>query len=623
MQDSISNSAGSQKASLVIPGYISIRAEGLFVNLIKMTAGENFAEFVNQLFSGDTRFAGLKYDTFVRLLYDDEWRIAAQSKTPEVKLASGIIEFPEQRRALYKSVKVLERGKLAEYVFEPVNADVISEEPSTLDFDEFVVAMWSKGVKYGIHEEEVRKSIAAHKAERKIVASQLDPTEGVDAGIEELSPDLHRDNTPKTLWNGKADLRAFKNRFPQITKGTRLLRKIKKIMGKHGFRVTGERIEPLAPKDLNFNVLTSQGTSVLYENNEEYIVADKDGFLTIDTDMNLISVAEKIETAAGISMKTTGDLQLDVEEFVEHGDVQEGRVVKGRNMIFKSNVFGSLVSSKGNITVEGNLTGGLAEAQDGNVSVGRASRAVLRAYKGEITARYCENCTIIGRKINLEHAVNCEIVGTEISIDAVEGCMVAGNVIKILNAGESKSRENQITMIIPNLTEFDQKIAALQEKVKTCAAGIESKKQEIDQIKSVDPEVAKFLALSEKIKGGEIKLSSEQAGNWQKLMTKNATPYNMVETFKKQITALERMRSEAEQEIHTVTQQRDAAGAGISCEIDNVTGLTMGQTMRSANGIQLFNDMSGNEIKSTLQKVDGLKAQIFSEDSDSISWQYK
>jgi hypothetical protein len=639
--------ANAGKKNLVIPGYILIRADGLFVSLPKLTFSADFIEFIDHLFSGGTRFANLNYDIFLKVMYDEDWRMATQATTPEVKLASGIVEFAQHRQALYRSVKVLESGKYADYVFEPVHVEVSIDEPvygepgadgvapiveyrrttklqtATLDFDEFVAVMWNKGVKYGIHEDEVRASIAAGKAERKIVAHQLEPTEGSDAGIEELSDDLHQDNTPKTLWNGKADLRAFKNRFPQITKGARLLKKIKKVLGKPGYKVTGEVIEPLIPKDLNFNVLTSRGTSVLYESGDEFIVADIDGFLTIDTAMNLVSITEKIETVGGISMKTTGDLQLDVEEFIEHGEVQEGRVVKGRHMTFKSSVFGSLISSSGNINVEGNLTGGLAEAQDGNVTLDRASRAVIHAYKGEITARHCENCTIIGKKISIEKAVNCEIVGTEISCDVVEGGMLAGSVIKILSAGESRSRENLITMLVPDVTEFEQKIAALQEKIKVCLAGMASKTQEVEQLKAADADFAKFLGLSEKIRNGEIKLSSEQAGNWQKLMTKHASAYNKVQTLLKQVATLEGLRNEAEQEISKVAQSRVEAGAGISCEIDSISGLSVGQTMRAASGVSMFYNKSAQEIKAIIQKVDGLKAPIFTEDSGSINWQYK
>ena len=72
-------------------------------------------------------------------------------------------------------------------------------------------------------------------------------------------------------------------------------------------------------------------------------------------------MTEKLENKAGISVKTTGDLVLSVDEFIEHGEVQEGREVRGRNMVFRSDVFGRVISEGGNIELKKNLSGGIAE----------------------------------------------------------------------------------------------------------------------------------------------------------------------------------------------------------------------------------------------------------------------
>jgi hypothetical protein len=635
------NATGSQQQTSLIPDFISSRPDGLYINLSKLHSTDIFEAFVSRIFSENFLFSELNYDAFFKLLYDNDWLLSVQNKLANLKIAAGIVQIPPNRLSLYKTVKVLERGKQAEYVFEPVNIEVSIEhpgeagvatavpqksnlvlQPATLDFDEFVAVMWAKGIRYGINAEEVRKVIASRAATRMIVANYLAPTEGKDADILEVCPDLHRDNSPKTLLNGKADMRAFKNRFPHIAKGAPLLKKIPRVLGKHGYKVTGEIIEPAVPKDLNLLALASTGTTARMEPDGDYLVAEMDGFLNIDPVYNTISITEKIETTAGVSMKTTGDLMLNVEEFVEHGEVQEGRVVKGRHMTFKSNVFGKLMSSSGNIIVEGNLTGGGAETTDGNITLGRASRSIVRTLKGEVTAKYCENCSIIGRKINVEHAVNCELIGDEIYAEKIEGCMLAARSIKVISSTESKSRESLITMFIPDLSEFDKNIAALQKKISDCQKTIAIKNAEIGQFKS-DQDFAKFLGLYDRIKTGEIKLTSEQAGNWQKLMTRHAKAFSLVETANKQILALERLCDESEEEIKGINQNRETAGTGISCTIDNIAGQTTGQTMISPYGMQLFKDMSDTEIKIVLQKVDVQKTKIFSEDDGSINWNYK
>ncbi|MDD2916019.1 MAG: FapA family protein [Gallionella sp.] len=640
------DSTNDPQNSLVIPGYVSNRPDGVFINLPELYSSGGFDVFINRMFAGESRFSGLDYDAFLKLIYDPEWLKSIQSKCVEIRIASEIVRFLPQRRAIYRPVKILEGGKRAEYVFEAISIEVPYKEPqygepdadgvapvigeltktrqetAKLDFDEFVVDMWLKEVKYGIDAEAVRKIIADGTTTRMIIANYLEPTSGRDAGIQEICPDLRRDDTPKILWNGKADLRAFKNRFPQITKGGRLLKKIPRVLGKQGYLVTGAVIEPTIPKDLDFASLAALGTAVVQEKDGEYLVATMDGFLTIDTQSSQISIAEKIETDSGISMKTTGDLTLGVDEFVEHGEVQEGRVVEGKHMTFKSDVFGNLISLGGNINVEGSLSGGRAESLGGNVTLARASRAVVRAHEGEITAAHCENCTITGKIVRIERAVNCEIIGNEIYADAVEGCVIAALSVKLKSSGESRNKETLITMLIPDLAEFEQRIANLQKKITDCQTGVAAKIQEIESLKS-DPDFAKYLALAGRIKSGAIKLTEEQAVNWRKLMEKNAKAVHQLDSFNDQISSLERLLKESEEELTYVIRDRDTTGEGIACIVEKVVGLTNGQTMASTNGVGIFKGMSGNDIRISLQKVDSHKKRIFVADDGSINWQYK
>ncbi|UUZ53583.1 FapA family protein [Massilia sp. H-1] len=159
-----------------------------------------------------------------------------------VRFASDIRPFDGQRRTLYKSVKVVD-GQ-AEYYFEPV----VLTDPDDPDgpgitahltLDEFIADVWNKGVRFGIDTESVQRAIQFGKTERVIVASRLAPLPGVDAHIIEVSSDLHRSDAPRQLANGKLDLMAFQNRFPQIKAGERLLKKIPRKDGETGFRIVG------------------------------------------------------------------------------------------------------------------------------------------------------------------------------------------------------------------------------------------------------------------------------------------------------------------------------------------------------------------------------------------------
>ena len=628
-----------------IPVYVTSRPSGVFIDLNKLSSVGGLEVFVTRMFTGGSRFSELDYDIYQKLLFDPAWMETTRKKSTEVKIAAGMVRFPSERQALYRSVKFLEGGKHAEYFFEPVVLEETYEEivgeksdepnvvplikhvkktrqvPAVLDFDEFVADMWVKGVKFGIDAEAVRKVLTSNTMGRLVFANHLVETKGNDADIQEVCTDLRRDNSPKTKLNGKVDLCAFKNRFPHICKDGRLLKKMPCALGKPGYLVTGEVIEPPIPKDINLESLISRGTKVVCDKDGEFIVASMDGFLNIDTASNVISITEKIESDAGISMKTTGDLMLDVDEFIERGDVQEGRVVKGRHMTFKGNVFGGLAAS-GNICIEGVLSGGRVESTGGNVTLARVLHSVAISYDGDITAQYCENSTIVANSVHIERAVNCEIVGKEVCADVIEGCLVAGESIKILASSESKTRETSVTLMIPDLSAADRAIAELQKKVSESTAGKAGLEEESKLLKS-DQEFNRFLVLSEKIKSGEIKLTSDQVANWKKLVVKNGTTAMKFATLRKQADALERVIHDSGEEVARLIQERDATGKGIDCVVDEVCGQTTGQTMKSLLGVGVFKDMPGAKIRAALQTVDNQKSKIFSTDHDPIKWSYK
>ncbi|OGS98377.1 MAG: hypothetical protein A3H99_09520 [Gallionellales bacterium RIFCSPLOWO2_02_FULL_59_110] len=633
---------------LVYPGFVTIRPEGVIIDLraLVLVSG-GFELFVNRLFGGGMRFFGLDYAAFLKLLYDADWLAAMQGKSTEARIATKIAQFTPQRQELYRAVKLLEGGNRAEYIFEPVvieeayevpvygepgedGVPVITgytsktrQVPTKLDFDEFVAAMWQKGVKFGIDADVVRQAIASGASGRIMAAGHLEPTAGRDAEIQEVFPGLRRDNSPKISRDGKADLKVFKNRFPQVAKGKRLLKKIPRVLGKPGYKVTGEVVEPKIPKDLDLYALAAAGTSVEQAADGEYIVSAIDGFIMLDEQSDRIVVTEKIETKGGISAKTTGDLELGVDEFVEHGEVQEGRGVKGKHMTFLSDVFGNVTSQGGNIRIEGNLSGGRAESLGGNIALcKRTSRAVVRARDGEVTIQNCELSTVIGKIVRIEHAVNCEIIADEVIADAVEGCIIAAKKIKIALAGERSGRETLVTVLIPDMVEFDQRIAALQKKMAEAQESKKDKAAKIDTLKS-EPEFAKYLALHERVKSGAIKLTAEQAGNWRKLVEKNAKTSSHLAKLDAELSALDLSVTEAEAEIASALRDRDAIGEGISCVIDKISGQTTGQTMRSAKGAEIFYGMPGSDIRSLLQKVDSHKARIFSEDLGSVGWKFE
>ena len=632
---------------LMLPGFIARREDGIFVKLPNLYEYGGFETFVNRLFGGDIFLSGLDYGSFAKLLYDPAWLETTQAECEELKIAEKISSFLPQRKTIYRAPEILENGRLAKYAFGPAYIEEVYEEPiygepdengvapvieklskirqhpAKLEFDEFIAEMWLKGVRFGIDEKAIRQAIAQNAQEHIIIARCLEPTKGRDAEIVEVCPDLHCDNSPKILPDGKADLHSRKNRFPQVAKGAPLLKKIPRLLGQPGLDVSGNVIEPDIPKDLDISVLASTGTHVVQGPDGECIVPLLDGFLTMDEKTRKVAVTKKIENKEGISAKTTGSLVLDVDEFIEHGDVQEGCVVTGKHMTFMSNVFGGLISHGGNIVIKGSLSGGFAESTGGNIKLGgRTSCAAVRAREGEVTADYCDTSVIVGKIIRVDHAVNCELIADEVIANVVEGCMVAAKVVKIASSRERKNNETLVTMFTPDLSVFDQDIAIQHRHIAEFRKLIEEHNEAIELLKS-DAEFAKYWALYEKIKSGEMRLTTEQVAGWRKLMDKNALTVKKMVKLEEKINMLETSIKEAEDKIVSIERDRDGTGVDVSCVINEVAGRTIGQTMISALGVDEFVGLTGEEARNLLQKMDSHKKRIFSADEGAISWRFR
>lgn len=626
---------------LTLPACLVRQRDGIFVDLSK--AGGGLEGDIDRLFSAGARFCGLDYALLTGLLYDNV--VDKHDLATKLKLAADVAAFPPERRALYKAVKRDAEQQSAEYFFEPVSMVVATEEPvygepgadgvapvigstrreerqaTKLDPDEFIADMWLKGVRFGINVEAVSNAISRGETARMVVATQRDATEGIDAEIEEACSVLHRDNSPKLLVNGKADLRKFQNRFPQIENGARLLKKRSRVLGKPGYKVSGEMILPRIPLDeINLQDMAGPGTRVEFQDGCEYILASQDGFLSLDLASNIISVTEMIENKGGISIKTTGDLALSGNDFIEHGEVQEGRVVEGKNMTFRSNVYGDVVSRGGYILLEANLSGGSAKSQGGDVtSNGRVFNSVIEACTGKVALKYAENCVILGASVVVERAVNCEIVAEDIQVGSAEGCGIAGKAVKIDSSSACRAKETLVSMIVPDFSALDAQLERIGPAIDDCNKIIETKQQELTQIKS-DAEFARYLALAASIKEGKIQLSAAQQDGWQKMTARFAKHMSAGRQLNEQKQQQLAQIQELLQEKAALLDQREKTSTGIHCEITEVAGDT---GVRSMIGqIAILQKSSVSEIRAKLREQDVRHLRVFYNDTGSLVWSF-
>lgn len=630
----------TQTGASTLPAYVNVRPDGVYVAVSPPPAQNILQPFVDRLFTNNAYFKGLDYALFLELLYGEKPVLAKKETANEVRLASEIATFEPPRHSLYHGVKIIRNGERAEYVFEPVYTEVTFEEPVygipgedgiipivefntrtevrpiKLDFDEFVAEMWCKGVRFGIHADAVRAAIKSDTTTRMDIAVQREAGKSMDAQIHEEKSNLRQDRSPLILSSGRAVLSAAKNYFPQVNKNELLLRKIPRALGAPGYRVTGATIEPRLPKDIDLQKLSGLGTRIDHGAQGDLLVADMDGFLSFDDATKKVSVTATIENKSGISAKSTGDIKLDVDEFVEHGEVQEGRVVQGKHLTFRSAVYGTVLSTSGNIRIDNNLSGGRAKSIDGDITVlGRTYNAALEAWDGQVTIKFAENSTILGKSVQIERAVNCEIVAETVQLDSAEGCAIAGMNILIKATQARRNRESVITVLLPDNSGLESQIAAANDEIIKIDAALRSNATAMSAART-DPKQAKLINLSDNIRNGLNQLTPQQQTEWQKLFAQLPT------AVKDSLQLMEKRRALVN-EVVDMSMQIKASYANQRCNLQEVQGDTVVQTCNSHLGVSAFRNLPRQAYKNQLQQIGAPRKLIFSGWQGSLEWQHQ
>lgn len=638
-------------SALVFPKTIVKLDDGVYANLARIDSSGQFLAGVERIFESGYYFTGLDYARFLELLYDyPPEKVAAAvkalgtaGKPAMLRFAADIVVFPADRRALYKSAKIVE-GK-AEYIFEPGKIEIEVDEPvfgmneageyaqvrvekkrveerAALSFDEFVAGMWAKGIRFGIAAPLVQDVILKGKTERLVFAQPRLPVPGTDATLQEQMDGLYRDDTPRRLADGRVDLRQFTNRFPQVSKGTRLLKKVPRVLGGSGWEVSGVALEPPLPKDIDLADLSGPGTVVERNREGEFIVATMDGFLNIDTATNRIAIAEKITNRSGVSVRTTGDISLNCDEFEEFGEIQEKRVVEGKGMTLHADVFGSVISSGGRVLLKQNLVGGSATNHNGDIAIeGLVSNAVVQAKLGEVVIRRAENSVIIGRNIRIESAIKCDILADEaVQIDSSEGCAVAAKSVRIGSARARQDRETVISVLLPDLSAFDHNIAVARKKIESVEQDVAAQSREVEALTS-QAELRNYLVLAAKLKKNEVTLTADQAEGWKKLTAQVAPALSALARLNGAIKTLQDEIASLNESIVALEWGKKAATGGIACDIqDSADGVQVRTLQQDA--FDPLTDLAPKPLRARLLAVAQPADRLWSGGPGAFSWQF-
>ncbi len=554
---------------------IARRDDGVYAD--PSVLGTTLVAAIDNVYRAGNYFIGIDYPVLMKALFGHGPELPrGPDGTAVVRFAADIRTFDPARRALYRAVKI-GRGH-AEYYFEPVwlpdPVDPDAEGFQTrLDPDEFIADVWTKGIRFGLDLPAICAAMASNKADRITVARRLEPVPGEDAHIVEVSDDIHRNDAPLELGNGRLDLNSFQNRFPQIQAGVRLLKKVPATAGTMGFEMSGAPLPPKPGRDVDLPPYAGTGTKVERAPDGEFLVSSAAGFLMVDPKTSRISVEDKVVSRDGVSAKTTGNLSLtgDYEEF---GEVQEKRVIEADSITVHGDVFGSLVSRGGTVDVRANLVGGSARNACGDIHVrGVASASVLSAEDGRIVVERAENCVIAGTRVEVNHAVNCEIVGDEVVVQMAEGCALAGRRVTVECTVPRKQSEMLVAVLRAESQQVDEVIAAVTQRVAQFATLAAQLKAALDAMTG-KPDVRRYLMLAARVRKGEISLTPEQARQFQKMAQDVGPALKAIGDVSAKIKAAEAEQQAGTRMLANLEAQRGDAASISSVAIASVQGET-------------------------------------------------
>ena len=592
------------------------RLDGVFVDPTVPRSAIQMA--IERLFASNLFLFGIDYPMFIKTLYGPELPRPGESL---IHIAADVLSFNLNRRPLYRSIKI--NDGQAEYYFEPVflsdpmNPD--DRKPTNLNFDEFVADLWLKGVHFGINEMVVRAAIRSGKNQRTIIAQRLEVTPGTKATIVEVSQDIHRSNTPRQLAGGGVDLREFQNRFPQVKKGVRLLKKVPCVLGKSGIELSGMSIDPLIPMDVDFKQMAGAGTAIENTTEGDFLVALQSGFLSVENKTNRISIINKIINREGVSSRTTGNLRLagDYEEF---GEVQEKRLIEGNSITVHADVFGKLFSREGTIQLHHNMIGGSAHNANGAIRInGIASDSVLQTKKGEIEIKRAESCLISGTRVLIERAINCDIMADEIIIKHAEGCSLAGRKVTIDVAGPRKQNEMFIFVLIPNTIKIDSQIEEINARIDQLSEKIIACQNRLDMFAN-QPNARNYMVLATKIRNREFTLALDQIPRFKK-MEQALGP--ALHTISRLWLNIEKFETEKLKELNMMgklaQQKKSSVGVG-SVNVRMFSGNTSVHTMKFDLDSENIYDLPPKDIKMKLHSGSAGGILIFSGSQRTLEW---
>ncbi len=530
---------------IISPGFLELSSEGAFVDLERISDSSLFLSFVTEVFSKGYYFSGLHYQNFSNILYNfDKFKL----KNKKVFLAKVIIALPVEKNHLYERFKI--KGDTAFYEFGSDKDQEPGSNESGITFDEFVAAAWNKQIRFGLNTESITKKLSSRHTGMGEIAQSTAPVKGEDAKLIYLIK-VEKDMSPvEDTKTGRVDLKRYTCTFPQILdlQKNRIICKVNATDGDPGFSLSGKQMPAKPGADLDLRALAGESTSIIMENEMEYLIADRVGYIIINPQNNKISVTAEAHNYSPIGPET-GSLEISAGHFIQHNDVLKGYYIKCNNInVEEGNVNGEIISEEGDIEIQGNVNNGSLIARNGMIRVKGivTMNSHLKSLQGDIILDVVENSTLVGKNISVTTAFNSNITGETIKIASLQSSKIVGLSVRIENSAPS-GRKGEISDIIIPVLELTDK------RVRVISHILEEKKKNQQEIDEKATKLKNNKILLEYLKA--VRASNAPVIN---VLLRNATP--ILNELKKTLHESEAYKEEIgniEKDLNAISEDND------------------------------------------------------------------
>lgn len=484
--------------------FLTMEENGIYI-LTKNIKPKEFIQFLDDIFSKWYFLSHLHYKLFEKILFWDE-----SFTTDKIKIAQKIEKIDPSYSKIIQKPKISSDQMSCEYIFSPVyDPESQENEGNTIrkeiPIDIFIAMMWSYGVKFGLHYEEIEASLIKNEVSHITIATGKEVIQPIPPKLQTLIPLWYDPSGKYDTIHKRIEIKNYKRMFPWVEKDTRLY---KKIPGSHGIpwrTIWGTMIQSGTLSDIEIPKIIWKWITIMRENGEEYLVANTAWFVVpaiwnykssdyLETPENLplieghnISHEISIHDSLHVDEISAQTGNLEIPFWVEvKKDIERGFSLTALSAKIHGYV-SWILHSRYDVCVHGSVIGQgssftqrLAHEENGWISSAEwniellkiVSNASIESKNGKIEVDSIDGTILFWEEIDISDARNSLIVGNHIKISKqARGCIIiVGHHMDIQTLKNYEENENLILFLYSShyydtAQEKKENIKQLQEQI--------------------------------------------------------------------------------------------------------------------------------------------------------------